>query len=376
MSTPQTIGFPRMREEEGEKRVFLPKFIHKLAILGVGICLEKGYGEELGFCLDDYQLESREIIAGTRAEAFKQDAVMILRCPKPEEFNRLKRGCTFISMLHFHTRPRRVQLLDKLGIKAISLDSIADQNHVRLVQNMRAVAWNGLDAAFGVLAERWPELRKNNGDPFRVAIMGTGMVGKHAFDAATKLGDRARNDIHMAAGGGGVLAIGLGRNITQYPEKMKTVFAQTDILVDSTQRHDSSKPIVPNAWLAWLPEHAVVVDLSVDPYTLDVDPPVVRGIEGIPQGNLDQYIFHPDDPDWSAKIPNEIPTDVRRTCISCYSWPGIHPRACMQHYEMQLQPLMKILLKNEYDKLSSLRSHFGRALYRGTLQAFLAENTA
>ena len=65
---------------------------------------------------------------------------------------------------------------------------------------------------------------------------------------------------------------------------MRELLSRTDILVDATQRPDSSRPVIPNAWIGWMPRHAVIVDLSVDPYLLDDDPPVVRGIEGIPQG--------------------------------------------------------------------------------------------
>ncbi|MBT3336391.1 MAG: alanine dehydrogenase [Anaerolineae bacterium] len=371
MSIPKTIGFPSMREEAGEKRVFLPEFIRWLADFGVEIYLEEGYGVPLGYSLEDYQAEGKAIFAGTREQAFGQDIVILLRSPKPDEFALMRKGGVLISMLHYHTRPRRVQLLRELGINAISLDSIVDGNGIRLVQNMRAVAWNGLDAAFGVLEKKWPDLRKDNGEPFRVLVMGTGMVGKHAFEAATKLGDRVRNDVHIAAGGAGVIAKGFGRNITRNPEQMKSLFEKADILVDTTQRRNPSTPVVPNEWLAWLPDHAVIVDLSVDPYTLNVDPPVVRGIEGIPQGNLDQYIFAPDDPNWMAKIPPEIPTDVRRTSISCYSWPGIRPQACMQHYQGQLKPLMQVLLKSGYARLAHETNHFGRALYRGSLDAFL-----
>jgi alanine dehydrogenase len=171
-----------------------------------------------------------------------------------------------------------------------------------------------------------------------------------------------------------VLVFGVGRNITAHAVQMEELFQKTDILVDTTLRADPSKPIVPNAWLAWLPAHAVIVDLAVDPYLLDGDPPVVRGIEGIPQGNLDQYIFHPDDPNWTEKIPESIPSDERRTSVSCYSWPGIHPRACMRHYEIQLKPLMQELIDIGYDELEASCYHFGRALYRGSLDYFLKEN--
>ena len=128
-------------------------------------------------------------------------------------------------------------------------------------------------------------------------------------------------------------------------------------------------PIIPNTWLAWLPQHAVVVDLAVDPYLLDHNPPNRRGIEGIPQGNLDQYIFLPHDPNWGKTIPPSIPTNNRRTTVTCYSWPGIHPESCMEHYARQVEPLMEILLIKGYDQLTLEGNYFERALYRAKLPA-------
>ena len=126
---------------------------------------------------------------------------------------------------------------------------------------------------------------------------------------------------------------------------MKSLFKAADILVDATQRRDSSQPVVPNEWIAWLPEHSVVVDLAVDPYTLSADPPVVRGVEGIPQGNLDQYIFHADDLNWDKTVPSSVNSKNRRTTVTCYSWPGVHPEACMLHYAQQLKPFVELLFE-------------------------------
>ncbi|MFN2151313.1 MAG: alanine dehydrogenase, partial [Anaerolineales bacterium] len=192
-----------------------------------------------------------------------------------------------------------------------------------------------------------------------------------AVDAATKLGNVERNNEHMERYGFGALGIGVGRNISGNETIMESLLRETDILVDAAQRRDPSKPIVPNHWIAWLPEHAVITDLSVDPYTLDSPNPVVRGIEGIPQGNLNHYIFTPDDPLWDESVPARIPSEQRRTVVSCYSWPGIHPEACMRHYAQQLTPLLDILLKKGYDHLSIKGDYFERALYRASLHGWL-----
>jgi alanine dehydrogenase len=369
--TKTSIGFPRMMKEAGEKRVFLPEFIGYLTSLGAQVCIEEGYGGKSGFTFEDYKRADPNVSRCSREEVFRKDIVIVLRSPRKEELTMLDKNSLLISMLHYPTRPGRVALLKELGVDAISLDSIVNDSNVRLIEDMKAVAWNGLEVAFDQLENRWPGLERGNGEPFRVMIVGTGMVGRHAVDAATKLGSVSRNNDHMQAGGPGALAIAAGRNVSANPVVMEKWLRQADILVDAAQRRDPSKPVIPNEWIGWLPEHAIVTDLSVDPYTLNVDPPVVRGIEGIPQGNLNQYVFSPDDPNWEKTVPKSVPSTHRRTTVSCYSWPGIHPEASMLHYAKQLEPLMKVLLDKGYNNLQLTGDYFERALYRASLRVWV-----
>ena len=370
----KTIGFPRMKQEAGEKRIFLPEFINQLIQLGFVVCIEEGYGSRLGFSEELYMLGDPRVRICSRETCFAQDYVMILRSPKNKEFELIKPGACLISMLHFSTRPKRVQLLKRRKINAISLDSIIDDTNIRLIENMKAVAWNGLEAAFDIFEARNGNLMREDNTTWKTLVIGTGMVGRHAVTAATKLGNTERYNEHIQQNGNGNITLSIGRAITSNPDLMKKLLGETDILVDATYRRDTSKPIIPNEWISWLPKHAVVVDLAVDPYTLDANPPVVRAIEGIPQGNLDQYIFNPDDPNWEITVPDSIPSTHRRTTVTCYSWPGIHPETCMRHYARQLLPLMEVLAKKDYEKLSLKGNYFERALYRGTLKSFLEIN--
>jgi alanine dehydrogenase len=371
MPKTKTIGFPRMLKETGERRVFLPEFIQKLTDLDFEVFIEEGLGSRSGISANEYQQGNPRVHICSREEVYAKEYVMVLRSPYKEDFDLIPPGTCLISMLHYPTRPERVRILKEKKINAISLDSIVNDNNIRLVENMKAVSWNGLEAAFDVLEQRFPCLQHPQGKPWTVLVLGTGMVGKHAVEAGTKLGNIERNNEHIQQGGPGSWVWTVGRSITSHPERMRSLFEAADVLVDATQRRNPSVPVVSNEWISWLPEHAIVVDLAVDPYLLNCTPKIVRGIEGIPQGSLDQYIFHPHDPNWEKTVPAVIPSHHRRTTVTCYSWPGIHPEACMRHYAMQLLPLMETLSARGYKGLSAHGTYFERALHRATLHQWL-----
>jgi len=373
MASITSIGFPRMELEAGEKRVFLPDFIQKMANFGLKVVIEEGYGSRSGFDAAEYRQGNKKVSFGSRQDAFDQALVLILRAPD-HDFHRLAPRTILMSMLHYPTRPSRVEFFKKASLKTISLDSIVNDNNLRLVENMKAVAWNGLEVAFGLLEDRWSDLIRPDGKPIRVLVLGSGMVGRYDVDAAVHLGNIERNNSHIEKAGPGVVCQSVGRNLTQQSETMIALMKDTDILVDAAQRRNPTKPLIPNGWIKHLPAHAILLDLSVDPYLPEADPPVVRGIEGIPMGNLDKYIFDPNDPEWCNTISPGVPTENRRTAVSCYSWPGFHPEACMIHYARQLNPMMPILIEKGYDGLSLNGDYFERALFRGTLRAWEDQN--
>jgi alanine dehydrogenase len=366
-----TVGFPRMHKEEAERRDFLPGLVGASAELGCDVVVESGLGSGMGYVDDDYTGSSSRIRIADEPTCYGQDVVVVLRAPIGK-FTWLRPGATLVSMLHFPTRPARVKHLEDLRIDAVSLDTITDDEGRRLVVNSKAVAWNGLEAAFETLERTWPLLTSRARGPVRVTIMGAGEIGKHAVEAATKYGNVARSEQLSRYGLAGVEVVTIGRNLSGDERYLNQRLAMTDVLVDATQRHDPSLPLVTNEQLRFLPAHAVICDLVVDPYLLTADPPTVRGIEGIPQGNLDRYVFDVDDPAWEETVPPEVPTEHRRAVVSCYSWPGVHPKRCMELYGTQLAPLFETLvLRGGFGGVRADGSFHERALYRGGLRAWL-----
>ena len=243
----------------------------------------------------------------------------------------------------------------------------------RLVENLRAVGWNGVEAGFHALGRALDVADPARG-PIHVTLLGSGAVGGHAMQAAVRYGDVALWHRLARSGVPGVVVTVVDYDVTRERAAMLALLAHTDVLVDATQRPNPSQIVIPNDWIGVLPVHAVLVDLSVDPYNCDPTHPSFKGIEGIPQGNLDQYTFAPDDPAFET-LPECVSTAQRRTSVSCYSWPGVHPRACMETYGPQIFPLLRAIVEcGGVGCLDPHGSYFERAASRAMLSRWTGEN--
>jgi len=369
MHNPFTIGLPRMHLEPGERRDFLPRFVARLEKQGAQLVLEHNYGSGMGFSESDYLSEAPSLHFVSHKETFQQDYTLVLRCPSDDEIRLMKPGSCLISMLHYPTRPKRIEFLRDNKLEAISMDSIKDDSGRRLIENLRSVAWNGVETAFKTLRKIYPVPGFDSPyrGPIRFTLLGAGAVGSHVVQAAIRYGDDRLRQHLFSAGTPGVKVEVVDYDLTGHESTMRAILSRTDILVDATQRPDPRRPVIHNEWIAVMPSHAVLLDLSVDPYNCATDPIIVKGIEGIPQGNLDQYVFAPDDAAFED-IPKCIPTQHRRHSVSCYSWPGIYPKQCMEVYGRQLRPVLLTLIeKGGIQNIDMSGRFFERAIARAQL---------
>lgn len=362
-----------MHKEAGERRDFLPEMIASLAAEPscASIVLEEGYGSGVDATEDEYLAFAPEVRLGSYEDALGQDVVIVIRCPDDEAIRAMRPGALLVSMLHYPTRPKRTAMIAGRGLRAVSLDSIVDDLGRRLIENLESVGWNGVRAAFEQLEQMHDRFADPGRAPLRVTVLGSGHVASHAIRAATRYGNAGVRDRLAASGVPGVEVTVVDYDLTVHEDYMRSRLTTTDLLVDATQRRDPSRPVIPNGWLASLPEDSIVLDLSVDPYDLDHDPPLVKGVEGIPHGDLDAWVFPPDDPAFDRLDPRVDTTNRRRT-LSCYAWPGLSPRRCMEVYGEQLEPVLRFVLHRPVEEWNTEASSFWeRAVARAELRGWL-----
>jgi alanine dehydrogenase len=369
MTETMTVGLARMHVEFGERRDFLPPLVADLERRGAQVFLEHGYGSGMGYTEADYQKFAPNTQFVSHEEVYQKHIVLVLRCPANDDLKLMKAGSCLVSMLHYPTRPQRVAFLKSLEIEAVSLDSLKDDTGRRLLENLKSVAWNGLEVGFQILHRTYPSpgLEGAKRGPIHATVIGVGAVGMNAVQAASRYGDLRLWQALATRGVPGVEVTAIDYDLTDRDKTMKEILARTDILIDATQRPDPTKIIIPNKWIGLMPDHAVLVDLSVDPYDCSITPPEVKGIEGMPQGNLDQYVFMPNDSVYD-RIPKCVSTKNRRHAVSCYSWPGIHPKECMALYGDQIRPIMRTIIdRGSFQNINSHGRYFERAIGRALL---------
>lgn len=365
-----SVGFPRMHKEPGEVRDFRPRLMHRIAPWAREVVVETGSGSGMDIPPERYLEGSANVRFGSNQDCYDQDIVIQVRSPEDAEMARMKPGTILFAMLHYPTHPDRLKLMLKLGLRPISMDSVMDSDGQRLIEHLQGTSWNAVWAGFKALAKTYPALHDPHRRPLEVVVVGAGPVGRYAAEAATKYGDVALHKELLARNVPGVIVHLIGRNITQNPTHLRELLTHADVFVDATFRNDPTRHLFPNDLLGALPEHAVIVDATADPY-IEGETLQVKAVEGIPTGSLDEYEFPPEHPAFDA-LPAGVNTTHRRMTVSCYSWPGIKPRECMRRYGRQVGIMLNVLLHTPYEDLSlESPQYFERALYRGTARYYL-----
>ncbi len=264
------VGLPK-EIKDNENRVGLPPAgVAALRAAGHTVTIERGAGLGCGFSDADYAASGATL--GTAADAWRQDLVVKVKEPLESEYAHL-RGQLVFTYFHLAGVPRALTtaLLDT-GTTAIAYETVEDRDgHLPLLAPMSAVA-GGMAPLMGAYY-----LAKFNGgrgtllgtllgqSHGEVAIVGDGVVGRHACDVAGALGAR-------------VTVFGLSpqraaeferrpnvRYALSTPENIGARLREVDLLVGAVLRAGARAPhVVTEALVATMPTGAVIVDVSID----------------------------------------------------------------------------------------------------------------
>ncbi len=362
----KNIGFPKMHKEINEKRSFLPAFFGEFKECDIEIWLEHDYGKEMGFTEEDYLKGNGNIIFDTKEVIYSKDIVMVLRAPINEELKIMKRGSVLISMLHYITRETRNAFMEKLGIVSFSMDSMVDDDNRRVVVNNYGTSFNGAKIAIEQLENELGDASIDR--PINIAIIGMGEIGLTVARAFKDLSNERLNKLKDEYNGLKITM--LTRSITGNSKLLIEELRNADILVDASSRNDTSKYIVENRMIKELPAHAIILDITADPYDFEKQPPQFKAIEGIPTGTLDQIVFKTDDEAYE-ELKDRMAVIDKRTVVSCNAWPGVAPITSMELYGRQLLPIIKVLINKGHENLNvNSKIYYERILYRSSYDYF------
>lgn len=364
----KTVGFPMIHNFAGDKRDFVPelfRFMDKYA--DVDFFLEEGYGERLGYHADDYLKASKKVHFVKMEEAYKQDITMILKDPELPNLELLKDGSIFFTMLHYSTRPAVIEVIKRKQLKTYSMDSIVDDQGIRLFVDYFGTAYEACKAGIHALKESYSAFYSPDRPPIKALVMGAGGVGQGVVKSLEILSDQEFLGQDALSG---IIPSFATRTITRNKDLMRTLLAETDLLIDATQRKNQSIQILDNEDVGFLPEHAVIVDICADRYDFDQNPPLRRVVEGTVNGNPSNYIIQPDDPLYD-ELPSCVNSNNRRIVVSCDAWPGMDPQRSVQYYYGLLKNYVGLILTKDYEDISEDSDNlFERALFRSTLSYF------
>jgi alanine dehydrogenase len=264
------IGTPK-EIKDNENRVGLtPAGVAALRAAGPGVVVERGAGLGCGFADADYVANGAML--GNADDAWHQELVVKVKEPLESEYRQL-RGQLVFTYFHLAGVPLALTsaLLDT-GTTAIAYETVADSTgHLPLLAPMSAIAGSmaplmgayylakftgGRGTLLGTV------LGTGHGE---VAIVGDGVVGTHACNAASALGARVtvfgltpqrateferRPNVHYAL---------------STPENIAARLREADLVVGAVLRAGARAPhVVTEAMVATMPQSSVIVDVSID----------------------------------------------------------------------------------------------------------------
>ena len=264
------VGTPRETKDRENRVGLTPEGVAALRREGHEVVIERGAGLGSGFADADYAAQGATL--GSADEAWKADLVVKVKEPLGSEYRHLA-GQIVFTYFHLAGAPRALtaQLLDR-GTTALAYETVTDaRGRLPLLAPMSAIAGNmaplmgsyylakfngGRGTLLGTV------LGRSHGE---VAVVGDGVVGRHACDVASALGARV-TVFGLRQENAAVFERHPGvRYRLSTPESLAAHLPSVDLLVGAVLRIGARTPhVVTATMVSSMPPGSVIVDVSID----------------------------------------------------------------------------------------------------------------
>jgi alanine dehydrogenase len=287
------IGIAREIAARGKEiRVaLLPREVRKIVEAGYRVLAEADLGSRLGVPDSEY-IKAGAIVTGRRQLVFRQDILVKLKPPLPQEFLLLHKNILF-SMLHAEQNPHYLKMLKRAGAVAIAMELVKNRAGERLIQCTDIAGEQGMIMAF--------HLARKSPSECKVLVLGYGAIASGAMNVAFSLGAKVR-----------IL------RKTEF-KHIRYFLRNVDILVGAVawpkEERQKRHYLVSRQMLKLMDKNAIVLDLSVDfPNIIQTCRPTL----------IDQPVYEID--------------GIRH--ISIYGYPGLAPISSSLRYSRQILPVL------------------------------------
>jgi len=265
------IGVPKEIKNSENRVALTPDGARRLAASRHAVRVERGAGLGSGFADSDYESAGAQLVAAD--EAWSSDLVVKVKEPLASEYERLGAQILFTYLHLAGVDPALTDALLAAGTTAIAYETVEDaEGHLPLLEPMSAVAGSmapvvGSYHLAKFLGGRGVLVADILGQRFgKVAVVGDGVVGRHAAKVAAAMGGRVlvfsrheerRSSIEAIAPGVEFAlsdAASIARELTD-----------TDLLIGAVLVEGARAPhVVSETMVASMPEGSVIVDVSID----------------------------------------------------------------------------------------------------------------
>jgi alanine dehydrogenase len=258
-----------------ERRVGLtPASVRELCVRGHEVLLQRGAGAGVGLDDDAYRAAGATLVDDAETVFGRAELIVKVKEPQPQETRWLRPDQVVFTYLHLAADPALARALCDQGVVAIAYETVTGaEGRLPLLAPMSEVAGR---MAIQVGAHCLEEPHGGRGvllggvpgaAPAEVVILGAGVVGTNAMQAAVGLGARvtvlARNLDRLRT-----LDLALGNRIaTRFADLagIEESVARADLLIGAVLVPGAAAPrLVTRAMVAGMKRGAVIVDVAID----------------------------------------------------------------------------------------------------------------